>query len=438
MLTRSKSRKLIKPPKELQVSLEKFDFRSLQIEEESQEITMASKEKDSTSISVQYEEYDLFKHQETSTNINNDSYLAAAAGSAITVADAVGEAIKSIRIPQTINIKPFNGTSKEDPIDWIERYESMAVSADWTKDQRVSKVINYLEENAASWFMNSVYDKNLTWSEFKNRFLQTFKPPNEKELALMKLSSRYQKLDEDIMNYFHDINRLCRRVDENMPEEMKIYYLKNNLKPTLLEKVYHLDFKTCDQLYRKILKLEQGSFLANSRQRWTGSLITAPEKQPQNSIPVKTEDIRKIVADELSKAMSNLKKPTETSSNIKSKNNRPNSSNVTCFYCKKQGHFIKDCFKRKRENPPNRVQTNAMMQPYQPQMLTSFQPMNYYTTVPQPGPQQPNQMYQSQPALSLYPPHYPINIGPPSTSRQQYAIEQSNDVQEQGNDNRQP
>ncbi len=62
---------------------------------------------------------------------------------------------------------------------------------------------------------------------------------------------RVQGKDEDIAEYFHDVMDMCRIVQPEMTEEVRVDHLFRGLSPALYERLYVLGIQSCDEFLEK-------------------------------------------------------------------------------------------------------------------------------------------------------------------------------------------
>ncbi|CAF1490083.1 unnamed protein product [Rotaria magnacalcarata] len=59
----------------------------------------------------------------------------------------------------------------------------------------------------------------------------------DQDLASNRLRTRQQRYDEAVIEYYTDVNKLCKLVDPNMTDASKIDHLYHGLKPSLMKDV---------------------------------------------------------------------------------------------------------------------------------------------------------------------------------------------------------
>ncbi|KZS13365.1 Uncharacterized protein APZ42_021523 [Daphnia magna] len=126
----------------------------------------------------------------------------------------------------------FWGTPKENAIEWIDRnarpehWEDQAVQVAETDDEPA----HYKEVRG-----------------LKTLFLKQFVAVNLKRQTERKRRMRVQGKEEDITEYYHDVMDMCRIVQPDMAEEVRIDHLFRGLSLALYERLYVLCIKSCEE-----------------------------------------------------------------------------------------------------------------------------------------------------------------------------------------------
>ncbi|KAI9558444.1 hypothetical protein GHT06_015230 [Daphnia sinensis] len=172
----------------------------------------------------------------------------------------------------------FSGKQGEDAADWLDRYESVGDYNRWNNEDKRSNFGMYLEGPARQWFQCITVPNS--WEDMaagagpqgvparvglKSVFLNEFVQEGYARYRETKLCSRKQGIDEPPQEYFYEIMNLCRQVDPAMAEATKLDYLFRGHKPTLLEKIWILKPKTCNEFLSAVKLHSESAELANKR-----------------------------------------------------------------------------------------------------------------------------------------------------------------------------
>ncbi|KZS12015.1 Uncharacterized protein APZ42_023098 [Daphnia magna] len=82
-------------------------------------------------------------------------------------------------------------------------------------------------------------------SGMRSIFIKEFLQDSYAGYQERKLRNHKQGINEPAAEYYYEIINLCRLIDPNMSEEAKLHHLYEGLKPTLVEKIWVLQPKTC-------------------------------------------------------------------------------------------------------------------------------------------------------------------------------------------------
>ena len=177
----------------------------------------------------------------------------------------------------SLTTKPstFYGKDGEDALAWVDRYEKIAKFNKWTQQEMKDNFVIFLDGSALKWFLcretddkipprwsvpaaadvaqdsdSEEEEEDLTKIALKELFLKQFTPIGYERYFEHKLRNRRQSPDENLTEYFYDVLNICRLVDKNMAEKMKVHHLLKGLRPNLREKLWPLRPKKCSDFLR--------------------------------------------------------------------------------------------------------------------------------------------------------------------------------------------
>ena len=142
----------------------------------------------------------------------------------------------------------FTGGEKDDPKDWLERFEIAARQNNWNDAAKVNQFGAYMDGTARQWY-NNAGNLPMDWADtqaagnqaavtgLRTAFLNEFQSSDYKRALQKKLKTRRQTPKEKLMAYFWDVIDLCKKVDPNMSEADQVKHATDGLLPKLKEKI---------------------------------------------------------------------------------------------------------------------------------------------------------------------------------------------------------
>ncbi|KAK4013237.1 hypothetical protein OUZ56_025471 [Daphnia magna] len=124
-----------------------------------------------------------------------------------------------------------------------------------------------------------------------------------------KLRDRKQGMEQRMIDYYYRVLDLCRRVDPNMGEAVKLGHLWRGLKPSVLKKLWSLKPGTCEEFLQEVKRYQE--MTSRTRQdEWTLGIL-GKEDAGQNpttgqevSVGDRMERMEKMFREELLKSVS--------------------------------------------------------------------------------------------------------------------------------------
>ena len=177
--------------------------------------------------------------------------------------------------PRIKFVTPPVFTGREDPLAWLEQYESTGRYNNWRAAELRGSIIVYLEGRARHWYLCLGDDAPSEWLStpeerdqqgvvtrpyvvgLRDAFLKEFLKGDYRMFLDRKLRSRVRGDCEDPVEYYYDVLNMCRMLDPQMSEERKMDYLYQGIRPdSLLGEVYKQQPSTCREIL-DFLKLDQ-------------------------------------------------------------------------------------------------------------------------------------------------------------------------------------
>jgi len=136
----------------------------------------------------------------------------------------------------------FDGSCGEDVNEWLLKYERAARVNQWTDGAAKARFLPcFLTKAAAAWFEN--FEQNATeaglkdYATIKQKMEEAFDADKTAEGVEYRLRSRRMKDGEDCAIFYHDILRLCKRVNPQMKDEAIVRHLLQGLSPNIQKSV---------------------------------------------------------------------------------------------------------------------------------------------------------------------------------------------------------
>ena len=279
----------------------------------------------------------------------------------------------------------FHGNPSKDAFTaehWISRVQSAKNNAGWTDAQACRYMYLALRDTAAETW--DIWERNrvdvATWSTVKAEFLRAFGVANTYREALANIRLD-QKSGETVIAF---ANRVSRAVDEFMkmmpePDDVDAAHIAAEFPAyaagaapwaaaaTLAQKQAILDHRREEEKYVISGWLARTILLAGLKDhRMREEMVKRREIEPfkdtvdelrnlevtfgeHKRAPQVTEVEEEGEVEALRKEVEAFRKKYPKKGKSAGKTAKA-PSGVICYYCKKPGHFQRDCFTRKREN----------------------------------------------------------------------------------------
>jgi len=215
---------------------------------------------------------------------------------------------QNIIVKQINTVKPrsFSGSSGDDINSWFNHLDVVATSNGWDESEKFRHAVASLT-NAAEKFFHS----NMQWINsfvlLKTAMEKNFGPANKTTTYFQQMDNRKQTLGEPVMSYWNEKKYLINRYDANMTTDQQIHFIIRGLLPDIRKRLAGCKLTSLDTLMEKLKLYEEHS------------LMNAEDEQVY-TVQDKSGD-----------------------------KDQANERKYKCWYCDKEGHLQRDCFKRQND-----------------------------------------------------------------------------------------
>ena len=248
----------------------------------------------------------------------------------------------------------FRG-SQDDVHDWLDKLEQRFKMAQWKDENKLNYISIHLQDDAYRWWTQTSSTIK-TWSSFTDAVIRAFGSTRAQELAFEQLKWYKQAINQSITQYYDKIIELCKKVDPEMPDSLKLKYLMAGIKESLKTHVALQDPKTTEAFLTSARKIED-VFALN---KTNNELI--PDEITLNATAYQGESNRTNFT-RTSNNNFNRTNPqyTNTTQNRPNYYQKPSSGNYApqqqqtskftrsnqrsnvCYNCGTPGHYARDC-----------------------------------------------------------------------------------------------
>ncbi|KAM8702886.1 hypothetical protein ACLKA7_005256 [Drosophila subpalustris] len=145
----------------------------------------------------------------------------------------------------------FDGQTN--PLEFLETLQERAITYDIDIDRMPKVMSEIFIDKAARWFLGSGL-RDGSWSDFRDRFVEFFLPPDYLERLEEEIRSRRQRNGEGFKDFLIDIKVLMHHAGYSAAQELHRVY--ENAAPEYKLYVRRQDFSTLSQLTRMAAEYE--------------------------------------------------------------------------------------------------------------------------------------------------------------------------------------
>lgn len=303
------------------------------------------------------------------------------------------------RISRATNVPLFKGHETKDPELWFQSFETTARCGKWTTDElKINHFEALMRDEGLRWYKSVRTLPGLDFTKFqtfKDRFYVAYAKKATAKTFCTNFRDLYQKPKETVHDLYARIAEVFEKLEQLYPEELKIprmdyeteeaeatalkeegakdglqfvktQFLLAGMKPEIRTKIQEAGTVGLVDILDKAGEIEKLNKENQSPATHSTPRICAVDLEPTEEDYEDTLEAPDTWNDEEIAAI-NAVRQGQGRPLYRKKTQGPNGgktdSKVQCRYCKKYGHFQRDCRSRKRDKAP---MVGADGKPYQP------------------------------------------------------------------------
>jgi radical SAM protein with 4Fe4S-binding SPASM domain len=254
------------------------------------------------------------------------------------------------------------------------RFESYRIFYNLDEAKSIAFALVSLRGDALEWAVYFTEDENITFSQFKNAFIERFKIHKNKFAIKQELRARIQGDNESIADYMRSIKLLCLKLNPAMTEAEKLGYAIEGLADKYLLLIGNP--KTMEELEETVTRLQGRQHMLSTRKTESSAsnfnfLIESLSElkkeitelkivtQPAHAVAPQeiAQAVGEIFGQQISSAFSRISDlltstlaqtlNTATATKRSHRRRRWNQENISCSYCGIKGHCEMRCRAKK-------------------------------------------------------------------------------------------
>ena len=226
-----------------------------------------------------------------------------------------------------IRPRSFSGLPTEDVLAWLDHFDLVAGYHDWNDQRKALELRTVLEHVAATWFIQQPEEIKNDWPYLREQLIQHFANNDVTQSALQQLNSLRQQPNEPVAQFAVKLKQLLLRVDPNMKETMKLYFLLPRLRHDLYRRVRDQGPTSFHMAIQIAQRIEAPDYIE-----------LPPSTQPPSNNHQKQPDNSSVSPMDID--VQNVQFSRKNSLPDRDSNGKPR-----CFYCNSYGHVKKHCRK---------------------------------------------------------------------------------------------
>ena len=226
-----------------------------------------------------------------------------------------------------IRPRSFSGLPTEDVLAWLDHFDNVTGYHQWSDDRKALELRTVLENVAATWFIQQPEEVKQDWSYLREQLVQHFTNNDITQTALQQLGNMHQQTHEPIAQFAVRLKQLLLRVDPNMKETMKLYFMLPRLRHDIYRRVKDQGPTTFQLAVQIAQRIETPDYM---------ELSQAPTMPQQNNQKHQVESTACPMDIDIQNAQINTKKQLPS---------RDTQGRPCSFYYNNYGHVKKYCWK---------------------------------------------------------------------------------------------
>jgi hypothetical protein len=236
-------------------------------------------------------------------------------------------------------IPEFSGSTDGMTIDrWLDKINSIGKLYNWDDHAKIFSTIARLSGNAKSWY-DCQTTTPVTWNEWEEKLKVAFPPHKNIASKLKDFVNIERNPEQDVISFYYEKLRMGKHC--NLPDEVITDVIISTINNNIIRASAHAANCKCTE--KLLLFLSDYNYVTQTHKHHSSGLNFKSQRFTKN-------DQHRSQNKFISKPFNN--KDTNYSTVT-------NKRNITCFYCKKDGHTREMCFKlktRKENSQPAQVQ----------------------------------------------------------------------------------
>ena len=120
---------------------------------------------------------------------------------------------------------------------WLDHFDNVVGYHQWSDDKKALELRTVLENVAATWFIQQPEEVKQDWSYLHEQLVQHFANNDITQTNLQQLGNMRQQTHEPVAQFVVKLKQLLLRVDPNMKETMKLYFILPRLRHNIYRRV---------------------------------------------------------------------------------------------------------------------------------------------------------------------------------------------------------
>ena len=190
--------------------------------------------------------------------------------------------LRSKQISQLFESTSFSGSPMQDVVDWLHEFNRKCDDIVLDDVQRLSIARGLMTDDAKLW-TETLNTSLVDWSSFQKKLVAYFQLAAGIDSFSFneQLYTRQQQLHESAIHYYHDVMRLCSKVELLMDNVTRLRHLYRGLRPESKVLISIHTFHSPDDFLQELVRLEHLQAVSDCPQSNVSTLTIAP----QNSGP---------------------------------------------------------------------------------------------------------------------------------------------------------